>query len=434
MKCISVYRFCLIIVFVLILNTALAQTYDDVKSIFLAKCASCHNSKSKETPFSLESYKDIKARLSTIKIAVETNFMPPWLADAHFSDFANNRSLTSIEKQKILDWVKEGGKEGNSKATKNITYSKLQQRSPDLSLKINKPFVVKGNNKERFILFKVPFNLADSKNIDAVEFYSNNKKIVHHVNYMFCSVADNKIQIDQAPFYVDDSNNENGNYDAYETFKQNTVFYTGWIPGASMEKYPNDFGWVLPKRGVIIFTVHYSAIAASENSVIGVNLYFRKTPPKREVRFISLGSGGIGQEQIQPNFIVPPNKLSTFFLEIKTPDDQSIIALWPHMHYLGSKFASYAVTPAKDTINLIHIPKWNFNWQEMYRFKRPVKIPAGSSIFIAGEYDNTSNNPLNPNSPPAYVYSTGNMASNQEMLTLLLMYVSYKDGDENIDF
>ena len=106
--------------------------------------------------------------------------------------------------------------------------------------------------------------------------------------------------------------------------------------------------------------------------------------------------------------------------------------VWPHMHYLGKEFYAYAVTPSNDTIRLVHIPDWDFRWQELYRMKKLVKIPAGSVINMVGTYDNTADNPFNPNNPPKIVFSTGNMTSADEMFTLLMIYVPYKEGDEDI--
>jgi hypothetical protein len=103
------------------------------------------------------------------------------------------------------------------------------------------------------------------------------------------------------------------------------------------------------------------------------------------------------------------------------------------MHYLGKEFYAYAVTPDNDTINLVHIPEWDFRWQELYRMKKLVKIPKGSVINMIGVYDNTTGNPSNPNNPPKMVFSTGNMTATDEMFTLLMIYVPYQEGDEDVN-
>lgn len=417
-------------------QNAVGQTYQDVKPILLNKCAVCHKNTDSEAPFPLENYQDFKKRSLMIKDVILSNYMPPWMADPHYQDFANNRQLSAEEKQKIIQWIDRGAPQGNNKRKEPVstaTSSLITNRKPDLTLKISQPFTVKGNNKERFVLFKVPFELLEEKSIEGIEFYSDNKKVVHHVNYMFSAIPDTSIDLHAGDPYVDNMEEKDlKKLMQYEPFQTNPIFYTGWVPGASTEYYPQDFGWTLPKRGAVVFTVHYSAIAADEQSTIGVNLYFKKKPVKRPVRIISLGSGGIGEQDIYPRFVISPNKVSTFSLKVRTPEDQSLLYVWPHMHYLGKDFRAFAVTEKNDTIPLIHIPEWNFEWQEMYRLKKPIKIPAGSTIHIIGSYDNTSNNPQNPNSPPKYVFSTGNMASADEMLTFLLIYVPYLPGDENI--
>ncbi len=67
----------------------------------------------------------------------------------------------------------------------------------------------------------------------------------------------------------------------------------------------------------------------------------------------------------------------------------------PHMHLIGKNYKAYALAPNGDTIKLVHIPEWDFRWQEIYRFKKPVRIPRGSVIHIEGTYDNTAGNPFN---------------------------------------
>lgn len=408
-------------------------TYNDVRAILQTKCVSCHKP-GEGAPFNLQTYQDVKKRATFVKHVIETGYMPPWKADTDYRDYANDRSLTSEEKKKLVKWIEAGAPEGTPQKTKPVPNSESAPgiaRLPDLQLKIDSSFTVKGDNTERFIVFKIPYELAKEQAIEAVEFYSNNKKVIHHVNYGFYNVSDPAIDIRGGIKRVD-TDAEPEKEQEFARYKKDMNFYTGWIPGASVEYYPKDFGWMLPKRGVVLVTVHYSAIAASEESIVGVNLFFKDKPVQREVRIISLGSGGIGEEAITPRLFIYPNKISTFRLTIRTPEDQSLLYVWPHMHLIGKEFTAYAVTPQRDTINLVHIPAWDFRWQELYRFKKLVRIPPGSMVHMSGTYDNTAQNPFNPNKPPQYVYSTGNMRSSNEMFTLLLIYSPYKEGDENI--
>lgn len=423
------------IVFLFTFTALRAQTYYDVEPVLQRKCGVCHNP-GEAAPFPLLNYEDFTKRLPFIKKVISTGYMPPWQADTAYSHFANQRGLTVEEKQAILAWIDNKAPKG--KAPKNALVQNtnagklLNGRAPDLVLKSKIPFTVKGNNKERFIEYKVPFELPAGKSVEAIEFVTNNKKIIHHVNYGFYSVADTSVDLD-AGLSTIDTDEEPQNRSAFDPLKRTMVYYTGWIPGASAEYYPNDFGWTFPSRGVVIFTTHYAPIAADEQSIVGVNMYFKDAPVKRPVRIISIGSGGVGERDIDPIFMIPPDQVKTFELKMRTPEEQSLLYVWPHMHYLGRSFEAFVVTPGNDTIHLVKIPQWDFRWQELYRFKKPVKIPRGSVIYMKGTYDNTKDNPFNPSDPPKYVFSKGSMRSDDEMFTLLLIYAQYNLGDESID-
>ena len=414
---------------------AQSVTYRQVAPIFISKCVSCHRA-GDAAPFPLTTYEDITKRLSFIQKVITSGYMPPWRADVHYRDFANTRILTGEEKTTILQWIADKAPKGDYKAPPieqpaliNLT---AYRRKPDMTLKIDSAFTVKGDNAEKFIDFKIPFEFAQSHAIEAIEFYTNNKKVIHHINYGFYEVADKSVSISGGPKMVNSEDVDRTKPDPYIPLKKSMIYYTGWIPGASPESYPKGFGWTLPKRGVMILTAHYSALAAEEESIVGVNLFFRKDTIARPIQIISLGSGGVAENDISPPLFISANRISTFHLQVKTQDEQSILFVWPHMHLLGKEYYAYAVTPQGDTIHLVHIPDWDFRWQELYKMKKLVRIPKGSVINMDCTYDNTTNNPFNPNSPPKGVFSFGNMSSSNEMMTLLLIYAPYKPGDENI--
>lgn len=426
-------RFLFTLTFIFAFLGLRAQTYHDLEPLLMAKCSGCHRP-GEAAPFQLLQYEDFTKRLATVKDVVSSGYMPPWRADTAYSHFAGERGLSADEKSKILAWINNKAPKGKTPNTKPATAAEqlFGGRTPDLVLKAKAPFMVKGDNHERFIEFKVPFDLPEDKAVEAVEFVTNNRKVIHHINYGFFDVPDPSIDLD-AGIDVINTDEDRANRGAFDRYRRNMVYYTGWIPGASTEYYPNDFGWTLPKRGVVVFTAHYAAVAADEESIVAVNLYFKKEPVKRPVRIISLGSGGVGERDIDPIFMLPANEVKTFTLKMRTPEEQSLLYVWPHMHYLGKSFEVYVVTPTGDTIRLINIPEWDFRWQELYRFKKPVRIPRGSTICMKGTYDNTKDNPMNPSNPPKLVFSTGSMKSDDEMFTLLMIYSQYKEGDEKID-
>ena len=104
-----------------------------------------------------------------------------------------------------------------------------------------------------------------------------------------------------------------------------------------MTAYPNDFGWVMPKRGVILLTVHYAPDQKMQKVFAGVNLFFKNTPVKRNVKIISFGSAVVlANRKFLLTFYIPANKTKTLQLDVTNPgEDFSIMYVWPHMHYIG---------------------------------------------------------------------------------------------------
>ena len=411
--------------------------YKDIAPVIFRNCSSCHQP-GEGAPFSLLSYQDAAKRGSFIKKVLQSKYMPPWRADGSYMHYANERSLSDAEIKMICQWVDDkmpAGNQGDLPATVHAPQPRsMYGRKPDLVLAAADSFHLRGDNVERFVLFKIPFDLKDSANVEAIEFFSNNKKLVHHANYAIQAVPDTQIDIRNTDSYVNLTDSDRRKVDQYMPYRKIMSYYGGWIPGSSYEYFPREFGWVMPKRGVILLTVHYAPSATDETSICGVNLFFKNTPVTRVMKVVSFGSGGIGESQIEPPFYIKANKVETFHLEITNPNqDQSLLYVWPHMHYLGKEFKAYITAPDGDTIRLVHITDWNFRWQEIYRFRHPIKVVKGSVIHLECTYDNTSNNPDNPSSPPASVFSVGDMRTTDEMMTLMMGFLPYQPGDEKIN-
>ena len=410
--------------------------YNDINPIVQIKCAPCHHPGG-GAPFSLLTYQDLTKRASFIKEVVQSGYMPPWRADNNYVHFANDRSLSQKEISTIVKWIDNKTPEGKKttllKPVPEFASGTNYSRKPDMILKMADSFMVKGDNIERFVIFKIPFELKEAENIEAIEFYSNNKKLIHHANYAVHEVADTTIDIYKTDAVINLSEDDRTKLDQYRPYKKVMTYYGGWIPGTTYEYYPKEFGWVMPNRGVILLTVHFAPSAVDEESISSVNLFFKKTPVTRPVKVISFGSGGIGEKDIDPVFYIRANEKKTFTLEVTNPGaDLSVMYVWPHMHYIGKEFKAYIITSAGDTIKMVHIPEWDFRWQEIYRMKNLVKVPKGSVLHIEGLYDNTADNPANPNNPPRTIFSEGNMRSTDEMLTLLMVFLPYQEGDEKI--
>ncbi|QHS62701.1 cytochrome c [Chitinophaga agri] len=399
-----------------------------IASIIHTNCTPCHR-QGEAAPFALVTYDDVAKRANFIKRVTESRYMPPWKPDPHYVSFANERRLTEEEIKLIGEWAENGMPKGEG-TVKEIPQQYVQgtsyHRAPDLVLKMNSSYTLKGDNVERFIVYKLPFELPDSMAVEAIEFTSNNRKVIHHANYEIDNVPE--ADFHNTADYVDNTTSQLDYYQQYVSYRKNMQYFGGWIPGSSYESYPENIGWMMPKRGVVLLSVHYAPVGKDEEVISGVHFFFRKKPVKRIIRATTYGSGGIGEKDIDPFFYIPANAEKSFKLSVKLTETQSLMYVWPHMHLLGKAFKAFAVTPDKDTVKLVSIPQWDFNWQEIYWFPKLVKLPKGTIVTIQGEYDNTVNNAVNPSFPPQLVY--GAMRTKDEMLTMIMMTLSYEKGDE----
>ena len=114
-----------------------------------------------------------------------------------------------------------------------------------------------------------------------------------------------------------------------------------------------------------------------------------------------------------------------------TQTDYSLFSIFPHMHLIGKEIGAYGIKPGQDTVRLIHIPHWDFDWQDFYKFKYLQKLPAGSKLRAYGKFDNTASNIHNPFSPPQSIQFGLN--TTDEMFVTYLQYLPYEEGDENHD-
>jgi mono/diheme cytochrome c family protein len=403
-------------------------TYTEhIAPIIAANCITCHKPAG-AGPFSLVTYPDVARRAKTIQHVTETRYMPPWKADPHYVSFANERQLTDEQIKLIKSWVENGAVRGPEKKAPAIPNAAdpTNLGAPDLVLRPKQAFRIKGDGNENFVLFKIPFELPAEQAVEAIEFVPNNRRLLHHVNYAVQKVGP-ELDIYKGSDYVV-SDQFLTNMREFQPLMKEVAYYGGWIPGSTAQTFPAGVGFTMPKRGVILLTVHYGPSAIDTTDWSQVKLYFTKTPIKREILSVSLGSAGIGK--IDPPLIIPADSTKKFRIRLEVAQDLSLLYVWPHMHLLGKSFKAWATTADGKQINLISIPEWDFRWQEAYRFRQMQHLPKGSVIMVEGEYDNTANNPNNPFSPPRMVISQDLMETRSEMLNLIMLYLPYQVGDE----
>ena len=138
------------------------------------------------------------------------------------------------------------------------------------------------------------------------------------------------------------------------------------------------------------------------------------------------------QSVINEPFFILANQEKSFHGEYRVPEDVSLVTIAPHMHLLGKSWEVWMEKPDGERVDLISVPEWDFNWQGSYHFDRYIVAPEGSIIHAVAAYDNTADNPENPNDPPRFV--TWGEGTADEMYYLPIGFVTYQEGDEDIVF
>ncbi len=87
--------------------------YKDVLPILEQRCQECHRP-GEIAPMSFLTYADTRPWAKSIREAVLTRKMPPWLADPKYGHFANDRSLSQTQIDTLANWVDGGTAEGDS--------------------------------------------------------------------------------------------------------------------------------------------------------------------------------------------------------------------------------------------------------------------------------------------------------------------------------
>lgn len=423
-------------------NTTTLTFSNDIAPIIHKNCTPCH-SPNQSGPFSLITYNDIRKKAKTIAKVVKSKYMPPWPADKNYSSFVGEKGLTDNEIDMLLRWIENNCLPGD---TSNIKYQYNIAGSlgkPNLVLSMQDSIKIPGDNKDRFIALKIPFQLDQDTFIRAIEFVPGNKRLVHHMNGHLINYKDtDKENIYEGKHFIVDVFGQNEHIIEELSLKNDDGTYPtltpsiiNYLPGMEPVVYPPEISAfkIATKGALLIKNIHYGPTSIDEYDQSHFNIYFSATPPKRVLKEFQMGTSGIST--ILPPLVIPPDTIMEFTTQYTLPEDMTILTIIPHMHLIGKRFLAYAINPSHgDTIPLIKIPEWDFHWQYFYTFKKPVILKKNTTIYVFGVYDNTIDNPYNPNIPPKIIREPeGYMQTTDEMFQLIVVYMYYQKGDENIN-
>jgi len=377
-------------------------TFDkDIAPIMFRSCASCHHP-GEAAPFSLLTYADAKKHAHQIADVTRNKSMPPWLPEPQALKFADEMRLTAREIDLIQKWVEQGAVEGDARdlpATPAFPDG-WRLGKPDMVLQAEKPFVLSPQGTDTYwnFIFRVP--IAKTRWVKAVEIRPGDKRYVHHANLL----------IDRDESSRQREAQPGAGFAGMEIRIESQVFEPDshllfWKPGTVPSVEPEGMALRLDKGTDLILNTHMQPSGKTEVIQPSIGLYFTSQPATKFPMLLQLEDDTkLDIPAGQSNFTVTDD----FVL----PVDVDLLAIYPHAHYLGKDIEAWATLPDGSKKTLIHIPHWNLNWQAVYRYAEPVLLPKGTTVSMRYIYDNSADNPQNPNQPPLRVKS-GNRSSDE---------------------
>ncbi len=330
------------------------------------RCANCHRP-GDIAPFAMNSYKKVKGHADMIREAVLDRRMPPWDADPRWGHFKNDRSLTLAQKKLLLRWVDQGAPRDDGPdplARETPAPPEWPLGQPDYIVKLPTPQEIPATGVLDYRYVDVPSPIANDVWLSAAVFRPDNKRVVHHLIV--------RAKYDKTPKQARDD-----------------VFLTGWAPGYDNPAFPEGTGKFLGKGATLNFELHYTVDGKPETDQSELGLYVLKERPKLPLDTVAAYNLHL---VVAPNEPEAPCYAVTGFKQ-----DTMIFDLAPHMHLRGSWFKYEALYPNGDRETLLSVPRYDFNWQTIYRLAEPKVVPAGTWILCTGGFDNSNHNPNNPN-------------------------------------
>ncbi|MEM9460852.1 MAG: tetratricopeptide repeat protein [Myxococcota bacterium] len=379
-----------------------------VAAIVYTHCTPCHH-QGGSGPFAFESFDDVADHATQIAEVTADKSMPPWLPSAGPGVFVGARTLDEVTRQTLARWVEQGAVPGdlNAAPAPSPPSGGWQLGPPDLVLSTGAPFELPADGTDVYRNFVIPAPPPSSPGsprfVRAVEIRPGDPRVVHH------GVL--RVDLTGSVRHLDAQDPAPG-FDGmvFAGARMPDGRFLGWTPGKRPSPGSDARAWRLVGDSDLVLQLHLRPSGKVEPVVAQLGLHFAARPPTLPALSMELSSSEID---------LPPGASDVRVRDRYTvPVDVAIRSLYPHAHYLGRRIEAWAVLPDRTRRELLLIEDWDFDWQDEYRFVRPVRLPKGSTIHMEWRFDNSAQNPHNPSSPPRHV--TYGPASTDEMAELIL--------------
>src|SRR5579862_2263509 len=358
----------------------------DIAPIIYQRCATCHHSSGAgampmTTPFALISYSDVKRYASAIAAATRSRVMPPWLPEPGYGDFVDDPRLTDAQIRLITEWVLDGAPEGSASEVPSPPHSVAgwQLGKPDLVVESPRAINIPATGPDLFWNFIFSPPIKKKRYIRAIEVRPGGEVgSIHHANIVLDPAESARtlekasdagfpgmdVPLRQSPFYV-------------------PSHFLFWKPGNAVWVEPDGLSWELDPGTDLVLNAHFMTTGVSQQAKPSIGLYFTDKPPKLFPMVIELeNDDALDIPAGDHDFLVSD--------DFRLPSDVNVLAVYPHAHYLGRLLEAYATLPNGRRKWLIRIPNWDFAWQAVYHYRKPIFLPRGTLLSMRYHYDNST--------------------------------------------
>ena len=361
--------------------------HERVERIVQQRCLECHRDGG-VAPFSLATYADVVAHAGMIRRVVENRSMPPWFAtpperapgEPATTPWANDRALGDSERADLLAWLANGKPEGDpATAPLPRTFAgEWNIPQPDRVFAFAEPVAVKASGTMPYQNVVVETGLEQDRWVRAIEVRPGSAGVVHHV---LVHLIDPELEA------ASEGRRKRRGDDGIAE-EERLGFWAAYVPGQGSLVYPDGYAKLLPKGAKLRFQMHYTPNGTETTDVTRIGVVFASEPPRHEVRTIGI---------VNPRLRIPPGAANhEETASIPVPLDAVVLGFVPHMHVRGKACRYERIGRDGAATTLLDVPRYDFNWQMFYRLAEPLLVHAGESLRFTAWYDNSADNPANP--------------------------------------
>lgn len=381
--------------------------HGQISRLLLKSCVECHR-KGGVAPFALTDYREVIAHASMIREVVDAEIMPPWFAaeepQGSKPAWANDRSLSAEEKRVLLKWLEGARLEGDPQDSppQPDFVGNWSIGEPDAIYAFSAPVPVQATGTMPYRWVTVDTGLEETRWVQSIEVLPGAREVVHHVLV-----------------FVEDPADEAAGQRAVRD--ERGGFWAAYVPGNSSLTYPQGLAKRLPAGARLRFQMHYTPNGKATEDVTRLGVIFADGPPQYEVKV-----HGISNHRLS----IPPGAANhREEATLRVPFDVRLIGFMPHMHVRG-KACQYELESSDGSQMLLEVPRYDFNWQLLYRPLEPISVNAGQTLRFTAWYDNSPGNPANPD--PAREVRWGQQTEDEMHLGYVEYILVDPSGDSSI--